>query len=594
MYAISSRQQARHFARMTVSLLVALAVSACADPAEPPSIVLISIDTLRRDHVSAYGYERSTTPRIDAFAAEGALFLNAVSTSNWTLPSHMSLMTGLPPSLHRVEDDGNRLPATLRTLAETLRENEYATAGFTSHVFLGEQFGFARGFDHYSTQWNKRAENVTNQAIAWLEKTGRDPFFLFVHYFDPHWNYDPPEPFASRFGPADSRYGDIEYLKRYLNPADPLPTEVIGDVLRLYDGEIAYTDHHVGRLLDWLRERGRLDRTIIAIVSDHGEEFGDHGGFGHGTHLHGEVTRVPFVLRYPERVEAGKQNQLAALSDVPLTLLRLAGLSVPDQFRLRGVDLSTSISEEQDRITLLESTRWGPKRFAVLGSTHKLMTAGSYSPVFAVETNGRRVLKKIGPYVLEPALYDVASDPAERENLASRTPRSAVGAELELALAEFFDWNLQAVKMTFAGSGPVTDYTVHLRPDGGFVDEPFCVDAQAAFALLNLDSTVTARALGSTEVHLTLRLASDPVTLYLPLDALSRELFVHVRRDGGSTHEATVALPAAGASAVVPFAGSDAPQCVVERTVPTLDASLEAVDLGEEDLERLRSLGYVR
>ncbi len=589
-----SWQQARPFARIIAPLCVALAVSACADPAEPPSIVLISIDTLRRDHVSAYGYQRSTTPRIDALAAEGALFLNAVSTSNWTLPSHMSLMTGLPPSLHRVEDDGSRLPAALRTLAETLDENEYATAGFTSHVFLGEQFGFARGFEHYSTQWNHRAENVTDQAIDWLEKTGRDPCFLFVHYFDPHWNYDPPEPFASRFGLADSRYGDIEYLKRHLDPADPLPAEVLDDVLRLYDGEIAYTDHHVGRLLDWLRERGRLDRTIIAIVSDHGEEFSDHGGFGHGTHLHGEVTRVPFVLRYPERVEAGKRSELATLSDVPLTLLRLAGLSVPDQFRLRAVDLSTPTSEKPDRITFLESTRWGPKRFAALGSTHKLMTPGSYSPVFPIERKGRKELKRLGPYALEPALYDIASDLAERENLASRTPRSAAGAELELGLAEYFDGNLQAVKMTFTGSGPAADYTVQLRPDGGFLDEPFCVDAQAAFALLDLGSTETAEALSSTEVNLTVRWASDPVTLYVPLDAQSHELFVQVGRNGGSTHEATVALPEAGESAVVPFVGSDAPQCVVERIVPRLDASFEAVDLGEEDLERLRSLGYVR
>ena len=199
----------------------------------------------------------------------------------------------------------------------------------------------------------------------------------------------------------------------------------------------------------------------------------------------------------------------------------------------------------------------------------------------------------IGPYPLEPALYDVAADPAERQNLASQTSSSAVATELELALRKFIDGNLQTFKLTLTGSTPAADYTVQLRSEGGFVDEPFCVDPHARVIVLHQDPEVEARA-PSTEARLTLRLAADAVTLYLPLDANSRELSVHVSRQGGSADRATVTLPAPGESAVVAFAGSEAPRCVVERPVPTLDTPLEAAELGEQDLEWLRALGYVR
>jgi arylsulfatase A-like enzyme len=591
------------WARASPTFFPALAalVAACGTSAEPPSILLISIDTLRRDHVSAYGYERATTPRIDELAADGALFLNAVSTSNWTLPSHMSLMTGLSPSMHRVEDEGSRLPATLRTLGEVLHDQGYATAGITSHVFLGEPFGFARGFDRYTAEWNQLAERVTDSAIEWLEEDGSGPSFLFLHYFDPHWSYDAPEPFASRFGPADPSYGDIDYLKHHFDPAAPLPPEALDDVLRLYDAEIAYTDHHIGRLLDWLRERGRLDRTIVAIVADHGEEFLDHGGFGHGTHLHGEVTRVPLVLRYPPGVAPGERERLATLADVPRTLLELARLPVPEQFQLGAVDLETPLPDGRERIAIVESTRWGPKRFAVQGSALKLLSAGSYSPVVPVEEGGRKVLRRFGPCPLDEALYDVASDPAERENLALDAARASAGEELELALATFLDQVPEVVKVTLVGGEPATGYAVRLRPDGGLVDEPFSSDPRASYESPAPDPDGTGGAPGGNEreplppeARLTLLSASDPVIFYLPLDEKSRELFVHVARDGGEAYEATIALPAAGKSAVVPFEGPDAPRCVVERAIPRLDAAFEGLDLSEEDLEHLRALGYAR
>ena len=586
------------------TLVLGLAAAACGGGPQPPSILLVSIDTLRQDHVSAYGYERATTPRIDALAAEGALFLNAVSTSNWTLPAHMSLVTGLPPSLHRVEDDGSRLSEGLRTLAEVLSDEGYATGGVTSHVYVGKQFGFERGFDHFATRWNQPAETVTDQALDWLDGTGERPFFLFLHYFDPHWNFAPAEPFASRFGAGDPGRGDIEALKRYFDRRRPMPVELVEDVGRLYDAEIAYTDHHLGRLFDRLEERGRLDRTIVAVVSDHGEELGEHGSFGHGTHLFGEVTRIPFVLRYPAGVPAGPRGGVASLADVPHTLLALAGLEVPEQFALWGADLGRADATE--RAALIESTRWGPKRFAVQRADAKLLSAGSYTPVYTVHRGGasgdpratagaerEKALEQVGPFALEPACFDLAADPGEQHNLF---PGGETG-ELAAALAGYLERSQAALRLTVSAPDG-GEYALELECAAGFVDEVFSADPGAVVVPAPAEGAAPAAARDPAREGLRLGLSAEPVTLYLPLDAGALELRLRLVAPDGTASEARVALPPPGASTVVPFpdsgGGPGAPRAVLERGLPLLDAGLEAADLGEADLEWLRALGYVR
>jgi arylsulfatase A-like enzyme len=578
------------FARWAAGLALALFACVPRPPAPPPDILLISIDTLRRDHLSAYGYQRETSPRIDALAADGALFLNAVSTSNWTLPAHMSLMTGLPPSLHGVEDDGSRLPDTTLTLAQALRRAGYATGGVTSHLYVAEQFGFARGFDHFETRVDQRAESATDSAIRWLESVGKGPVFLFVHYFDPHTDYDPPEPFASRFGPADRALGDIDRLKYHWNPQEPFPADRIPELLRLYDGEIAYTDHHVGRLADWLAERGRLDDTIVAIVSDHGEDFGEHGTFGHGMHLHGEVTRVPLILRYPPRVAAGERRDLAVLYDLPATLLRLAGLAVPGQLELRAADLGTSREGAADRTAILESTRWGPKRFGVRQAQKVLLTRGTFSPIIVDDRERGSSLVRFGPIAIEPAIFDLTADAGERDNLLGGEGDREV-AELTTPLVGYLESSERAARLSCVGGDAAGRYGVTLRVDGGLVDEPFCLDAAAAFALRGMESTFNPRGLAAVELDLSLEKA-EAVTVFLPLGEDAGGLAVRLIAEGASPIEATVDVPAPGTAVDLPFPGSPGPSCVL--SIPDLSLETgEAPDLSEEDLERLRALGYV-
>ena len=590
----------RRLIRTGVVLIAAAGLSAC-EAREPrrPNVLLVSIDTLRRDHVSVYGYERPTTPRIDALAGEGTLFLNALSTSNWTLPSHMSLMTGLPPSLHGVEDDGSRLSGQVTTLAQALRQQGYATGGVTSHVYLGKQYGFARGFDHYETHVDQRAESATDHAIGWLESVDEGSFFLFVHYFDPHTDYDPPEPFAERFGATDRELGRIDTLKYHWNPDEPFPEEKLPALLRLYDGEIAYTDHHIGRLLDWLDERGRLDETIVAVVSDHGEDFGDHGTIGHGMHLHGEVTRVPMVIRYPAAVETSRRRDLATLFDLPVTLLRLAGLDVPEQFELRGVDLGgdreTADGDREkasgDRVAIVESTRWGPKRFAVRHGDRSLMTVGSFRPIIVDDREGGSELAGFGPIPTGPALFDLAADPGESNDLlAAADPPEGV-ARLGAELTRYLDSSVRGVRMTCTANAGAGGYRVEVRSDASFVDEPFCLDAAAGFSLTGLESSFNPRGLAAYGFDV--ELGPDPVTIFLPVAAESLGLTVRMESGAGPPHVAEAVLPDVGISATVPFVADGAPRCTLEVPDPAMAPSDESSELSDEDLERLRSLGYV-
>lgn len=558
--------------------LAAALLTACAEPAPPPNVLVISIDTLRRDHVSAYGYARRTTPRIDQLAADGVLYLDATSTSNWTLPAHMSLMTGLPPGLHRVEDDGNRLAGSVQTLAEAFSSAGYATAGVVSHVYLGAGFGFDRGFDLYRSKTDQRAADVSDQAIAWLKDAGSRPWFLFVHYFDPHWSYDAPQPFATRFGPADRRLGSSRYLLKHLTAEDPVPPAAIPQIQRLYDAEIAYADHHVGRLLDWLRERGQFDRTVVAVLSDHGEELGDHGSFGHGTHMHGEVTRIPMLLRGPG-IEARSSDDPVLLSDLPRTLLRLAGLPVAEQFRLRAVD---GMAGQPDRVVVAESTRWGPKRFAVRSSSQLLLTGARYSPVGFALVNGRHKAVRLGTRVLPRALFDVRSDPAEQRNLASGPPTPAA-ARLEAALGAYLDHSHRGLRLDCSATGGSGEFRAHARLSGVLIDEPFSIPAATA----HFEPSA-----GKPDVSFGLDLSNTSTAVFFPLAGRASSVALRLVRDGQS-FAASVDIPTGGSAIALEFAGDSAPRCSATAPSLALEVELDSSELSEADIEMLRSLGYV-
>lgn len=414
-----------------------------------PNVLLVSIDTLRADHVHAYGYARETTPAIDRLAAEGVRFDLALAPAPWTLPSHVSLLTGLPPLRHGVLDDGRRLAAEAVTLAEALRDAGYTTAGFVSAPYLEADYGFAQGFDRYDDYTvSPASEHFSHRAVTsprlldavtrWLDEreSRRDdrPFFLFVHMWDPHYDFVPPPPFDRHFDPdyAGPVTGD-DFERGGAVHAGMDPRD-LAHVVALYDGEIAFTDLHLGRILDRLRASGALDRTLVVVTGDHGEEFFEHGTKGHRQNLYDTVLRVPFVMRLPGAIPGGVVvERQVRLLDVAPTILGVVGLDAPAGFAAGpGAAGAAGGGEPPARdLRPLFDPALDPTGG---GAAPGLPAAGDlHGELGSLRTERAKLV--FGSYKGRPVaeLYDLAVDPGEQRNLVGMAP--ALEAPLRDALA---------------------------------------------------------------------------------------------------------------------------------------------------------------
>ncbi|MFQ5767266.1 MAG: sulfatase [Acidobacteriota bacterium] len=572
-------------------LLLVLETPACGQSGRPspqehgsPNIILISVDTLRRDHVSAYGSSGGTTPALDRLAREGELFLNALSGSNWTLPAHMSLMTGLTAPAHGVEDDLEGLADSVVTLAKVLRKQGYRTCGFASHVYLQARYGFSRGFEKYEVRVDQPASQVTASALDWLKTRDDKPFFLFLHYFDLHWPFRPPPEFARRFSVVPGEAGAALSLFRLHDPRVQVPAEEQRTILALYDGEVAFTDQQIGLLLEGLRRQGVLDRTVVAIVSDHGEEFWDHGAFGHGTHLHGEVTRIPFLLRYPPRIEAGRRDpDLALLSDLPATLLSLAGLPVPAQFTRDGQDLLAPNRDASDRMVVLETTRWGPRRFAVRSLRYKLIGAGIYQPVAFSGSGTRLKPVRLEAVVQPPQLFDLATDPLEMRDLMGRDGYLEVERTLAEALKRHADRNVPGLRLSCTSSQGQVSYSGRVGLEGSLADDEFAL-------LPGPDALVAPVSDGLFRFRL--RPNGETLELVFPLAGNGGRMSLQLVRDGHELFHGAFSIPPPGGRRRVE--GTPENGCMVWNPARPAWMQHTPVHLGQADLERLRSLGYAQ
>ncbi|HLE84835.1 MAG TPA: sulfatase-like hydrolase/transferase, partial [Thermoanaerobaculia bacterium] len=371
---------------------------------EGTPVVLVSIDTLRSDRLPAYGYAAGDTPALDALAADGIVYERAYIHSPTTLPSHASILTGLLPPDHGVRDNlGYRLEASrLPYLPEILRAAGYRTGGFVSAYVLRSAVGLDAGFDTFDDQVEFRdrqglgelqrsGRETLARALEWLDSVGDEPFFLFLHIYEPHTPYDPPEPFASRL-------------------ASP------------YDGEVAAADRVVGRLVEALEERGLYDRSLLVVLSDHGEGLMDHGEQEHGILLYREALQVPLLVKLPgaER-SAVRVAAPAQLVDVVPTVLDLLGLERPGG--LPGESL------------LALETRQGEPR-SIYSETYYPRLHLGWSDLASIVRDRHHLIQ--GP---EPELYDLVSDPAETRDVL-RDERRAYAA-LRDALGEI-DRELQA------------------------------------------------------------------------------------------------------------------------------------------------------
>lgn len=359
------------------------------------NVVLISMDTTRVDRLSCYGSTAQTTPQIDKLAAEGTLFENVISPVPLTLPSHSSILTGTIPPYHGVHNNLDfKLAKAIQTLPETLSENGFQTSAVIGSYVLDSMFGLDQGFGHYQDEFaqlanseaaNERpADEVTREAIGWLEKNADDPFFLFVHYYDPHDPYQPPEPFASKF------------------KDDP------------YAGEIAYTDQQIGVLLEKLKELGQFENSLIVLTADHGEMLSEHGERDHSYFVYQSAVRVPLVVRMPGGGDARRISSLAGLVDIAPTILEL--LQLPALPHSTGHSLAAHVTGTDapaiDKAVYCESmvpTRYGA------------------SPLLGLVTDEYKYIQSS-----RPELYDLSNDPGEQNNLFGEKPDIAAALKKRL------------------------------------------------------------------------------------------------------------------------------------------------------------------
>ena len=392
-------------ALLGLALLAALgAGSGCRGPQFPPAdrVVLITIDTLRADRLGSYGHASAHTPNLDALAGGGVRFARAIAPAPLTLPSHTSLMTALEPPAHGVR--GNSifvLEPGIPTLAEGMREAGFATGAFVAAFVLDARFGLDRGFDVYDDDIGDRlasdsplsfaerpADAVVDAALAWV-RTAPERFFLWVHLYDPHANYDPPPRFAGLAG---------------------------GD---LYDGEIAFADAQVARLLAGIQRRFGAERLAVVVTSDHGESLGEHGESTHSLTLYDATQHVPLLLSAPRLPRGGVVTEPVRLIDVAPTLLELAGVPpLPDANGRSLVPLAVGRSDEE--------------RIAYLEAIEPQLSMG-WSPVLGIRTASYKYLR-----APRPELYDLGLDPDELRNLAEEQPErvSALDEKLLEVLAK--------------------------------------------------------------------------------------------------------------------------------------------------------------
>ncbi len=364
-----------------------------------PNVVLITIDTLRADRLGCQGHRAAQTPNVDALARESLHFKTAVAQVPLTLPSHCTILTGMLPTTHQVRDNvGYRLASSQLTMAEILKAAGYGTCAAVGSYVLHSNFGLDQGFGYYDNvsagktgaivnlnQLERRASEVVNKGIAWLRQNGKSSFFLWLHLYDPHDPYSPPAPFDMRFKG------------------------------RGYDGEIAYCDQEIGRLLHFLREQALYANTVIVVTSDHGESFGEHGEYTHGYFLYDSTLLVPLIIKPAGTPRPAVVSAQVSTVDILPTVLDILKLRVPAG--IQGRSLLAAVDGRRPAVTTdAYSETYYPAQFgwSTLRSLRRSQVKFIQAP--------------------KPELYEIARDPAELRNVQAQKP--SLRAEMEKRLAQ--------------------------------------------------------------------------------------------------------------------------------------------------------------
>ncbi len=394
----------RRLVRVLTALIVIPALAQIA-PKPAANVVLITIDTLRADHLGCYGYKQIKTPNIDGLAADSARFERAFTVVPVTLPSHTAMMTGTYPMLSGMHDfSGNKLSPLQPTLASVLKKEGYLTGAVIGAAVLDSRFGLNQGFDFYYDHFDfsrldeanldemERPGNlVADTTLDWLAKNSQKKFFLWMHLYDPHAPYKPPEP----------------YLTAYASQP--------------YDGEIAFADEQVGRLIKFLKDKGIYQNTVIVLAGDHGESLGEHGEKTHGFFIYNATMHVPLIIKLPDGVSARTIADPVSLVDLMPTVLGAVGLQIPTE--VQGRNLLPQIHANKDRDVSVDSAR------VLYGETFMPRLHFNWSELRGAENTKYHFID-----APRPELYDLAKDPGEVQNLFA--DKKAVAGEMRAKLVD--------------------------------------------------------------------------------------------------------------------------------------------------------------
>jgi arylsulfatase A-like enzyme len=360
-------------------------------------IVLISMDTTRADALSCYGNKHKTTPNIDALAAEGVLFENAIAPTPLTLPSHSTMLTGTTPLYHGIHDNiYYQLDKSHVTLAEILKKKGFSTAAFIGSFMLDSQFGLDQGFDYYNDEFEdvqvslgineRRAGETSRLACEWIDDHYKENMFLFLHFYDPHMKYDPPEPFDSMF--TDSSLAMSSVIAQF----------------SLYTGEIAYADHCIGQVINKLKSLSIYDSTLIIVTGDHGEMLGEHKEITHGFFIYRSVVRVPLVFKLPGRSRQARVKNTVGLADIVPTICSL--LNIEPSSDVQGKDITPYLIRN-DPVNLQKHVYCE----SLTPTKYKCNT------LLALVSDRYKYIQ-----TTRPELYDIIEDPKESNNLIDQDP----------------------------------------------------------------------------------------------------------------------------------------------------------------------------